>query len=123
MLPGQALGRRLLFPSSGGHPHVSATALAAFHARPKGWHLNIVRVVVNADNCFVPASVVQARARKSSHPELAHIAERHGWAVGLLGFHSNERAFAGEDKLFDVRERLQVYDLEEREMSFRRGRR
>ena len=35
----------------------------------------------------------------------------------------NERAFAGEDNLFDVRERLQVYDLEEREMSFRRGRR
>ena len=45
------------------------------------------------------------------------------WVFGVEGDEPNERAFAGEDKLFDVRERLQVYDLEEREMSFRRGRR
>jgi hypothetical protein len=82
------------------HVHSLAPALAALHAQAKARNLNLIGILIDADNRSVLTRMVEAVNRKTANALLAHVAERHRRAgfVTLLchrGVHAIERTGGG----------------------------
>jgi hypothetical protein len=45
----------------------AATALGAFHAKTKGWDLDLIGIVIDVDDCRVQTRMVEAVHREPAH--------------------------------------------------------
>ena len=72
-------------PSVRARVDVSTPALAALHARAERRHLGLGRIARHVDQCAVTAGIVEAGRDQVVHAQLAHVAERHRRAGGVLG--------------------------------------
>jgi hypothetical protein len=81
-------------------PHIdfSTAALAALHPETKGRDLDLVGIVIDADDCLAQASVVEALNRKTAYPKLAHVAEPHRRASFMVVFVGSNQSLSSRDQ-------------------------
>ena len=87
-LAGQAVARWLLFPIWAYVDLVAPTAaLGTDDPASEPRHLGLGRIARYVDQCGMSAGIVQTERDQVLHAEIAHVAERHRRAGGVLGVH------------------------------------